>query len=217
MKAKAMKPIPSATLLEKEAAERRAKQNAAMSIAPAFSAAGVVQSFSIFGELDYVELVEQLTDQCRSVQRGDLTREEAILTAQAHSLDAIFASMARRAALNVGEYIGAAETYLKLALKAQSQCRATLETLATIKSPPVVFAKQANIAHGPQQVNNEAAPALAHAAQNSKPQTELLEHDHGERLDTGTAGAASSGYQTVEAVAESDRPAQRRRKGYGQP
>jgi hypothetical protein len=38
---------------------------------------------------------------------------------------------------------------MHLALKAQGQCRATLETLATIKSPPMVIARQANIAHGP--------------------------------------------------------------------
>jgi hypothetical protein len=43
--------------------------------------------------------------------------------------------------------------------KAQNQCRMTLETLSTIKNPPVVYAKQANIAHGPQQVNNGTAPA----------------------------------------------------------
>jgi len=39
-------------------------------------------------------------------------------------------------------------------LKAQSQCRATLEALAAIKNPPIVYARQANIAAGPQQVNN---------------------------------------------------------------
>jgi hypothetical protein len=33
--------------------------------------------------------------------------------------------------------------------------RMTLESLATIKNPPVVYARQANIAHGPQQVNNQ--------------------------------------------------------------
>jgi len=41
-----------------------------------------------------------------------------------------------------------------MALKAQGQCRTTLETLAAIKNPPVLFAKRANIAHGPQHVNN---------------------------------------------------------------
>ena len=40
---------------------------------------------------------------------------------------------------------------MRMALKAQNQCRMTLETLATIKNPPVVFAKQANTAQGPQQ------------------------------------------------------------------
>ena len=51
------------------------------------------------------------------------------------------------------------ETYMRMALKAQSQCRATLKTLANIKNPPVVFARQANIAQGPQQVNNGMMPA----------------------------------------------------------
>jgi hypothetical protein len=43
---------------------------------------------------------------------------------------------------------------MRLALKAQGQCRATLETLAVLKNPPTVFAKQANIAAGAQQVTN---------------------------------------------------------------
>ena len=44
----------------------------------------------------------------------------------------------------MNEHLPAAETYMRLALKAQSQCRATLETLANIKNPPTVFARQAN-------------------------------------------------------------------------
>jgi hypothetical protein len=48
---------------------------------------------------------------------------------------------------------------MRLALRAQGQCRATLETLAAIKNPPVVFARQANINNGgQQQVNNAPAP-----------------------------------------------------------
>jgi hypothetical protein len=43
---------------------------------------------------------------------------------------------------------------MRVALKAQNQCRMTLETLATVTNPRVVYAKQANIANGPQQVNN---------------------------------------------------------------
>jgi hypothetical protein len=54
-----------------------------------------------------------------------------------------------------------ADRYLRLALKAQSQSRATVETLATVKNPPVVYAKQANFAAGAQQVNNGISPAHA--------------------------------------------------------
>jgi len=40
-------------------------------------------------------------------------------------------------------------------LKAQSQCRTTIETLSEMKNPkPVAFVQQANIANEPQQVNN---------------------------------------------------------------
>lgn len=77
-----------------------------------------------------------------------------MLNAQVNALNAIFAELSRRAALNMGEYPAATERYLRLAFKAQSHCRATVETLAAIKNPPTVFAKQANIANGPQQVNN---------------------------------------------------------------
>jgi hypothetical protein len=73
-------------------------------------------------------------------------------------------------------------------LKAQSQCRATPETLATIKNPPVLFAKQANIATGPQQVNN-GIPSPSRAREFEKGQSKLLEGQDGERLDTRTASA----------------------------
>ena len=142
-------------------------------------------------ELDLTETMHALAEQCDKVRAGDLSRAESMLTAQAHSLDAIFANFARRAAQNAGEYMGACETYLKLALRAQSQCRATLETLATMKNPPnVAFVKQANIAHGPQQVNNGTASEPARAEEKTIKPTELLEHDHGQRLDTGTASTA---------------------------
>ena len=65
--------------------------------------------------------------------------------------------LARRATAQ--EYLKTWEAYLRMAMKAQNQCRMTLETLAMIKNPPTVFAKQANINHGgQQQVNNGAAP-----------------------------------------------------------
>jgi len=45
---------------------------------------------------------------------------------------------------------------------AQAQCRATIETLHELKHPrPVAFVQKANIADGPQQLNNGAPPARA--------------------------------------------------------
>ena len=62
---------------------------------------------------------------------------------------------------------GSSKMREKLALKAQSQCRATLETLAAIKNPPVIFVKQAN---GHQQVNNGVA--ASHTAEKQNQQNE---------------------------------------------
>jgi hypothetical protein len=152
------------------------------------------------GEISVTDLVRVLKEQAESISDGDLSNVEAMLGSQAIALNVVFAEMARRAALNMGEYLGAAETYLKLALRAQSQCRATLETLVTIKNPPVVFAKQANIAHGLQQVNNHAATPLARAERTKKGQNELLEHEHGEWLDRGTTATANGSDSTLEAV-----------------
>ena len=53
--------------------------------------------------------------------------------------------------MNMGEYLHAAEAYLKLGLRAQSQCRATWEVISAIKHPPVAgYVCQANISHGHQ-------------------------------------------------------------------
>jgi len=67
----------------------------------------------------------------------------------------------------------------------------------------VAFVKQANIAHGPQQVNN-ATPgggkSPTRGENPAKQSNELLEVTHGQRLDTGTAGAASGTNPHMEAV-----------------
>jgi hypothetical protein len=47
---------------------------------------------------------------------------------------------------------------MRLALKAQAQCRATAETLAEIKNPRPIFARNFNAVAGNQQVNNAVGP-----------------------------------------------------------
>lgn len=143
------------------------------------------------GDISITETFHALRDRAEGMSRGDLSGAEALLAAQASSLNAIFAEMARRAASNMGEYLGATETYLRLALKAQAQSRATLETLAAIKAGPVVIARQANIAHGPQQVNNCANVTQRARAENSEEaKNELLGSGQFERLEPRPVDAA---------------------------
>ena len=123
---------------------------------------------------------------------------------QANTLDTLFTSLTQRAA---GANLNELDNYLRLALKAQSQCRVTLETLAAIKNPPIIFAKQANIAHGHQQVNNDSPRARGRSKsvrqEPRKAQTKLLEQQTNElqRMDTRATGKAGRGNQTVAAVA----------------
>ena len=125
------------------------------------------------------------------VSKNNLRGCEAMLYCQAHALQAIFVDSARRVPNE--EWFPNYEAHMRMALKAQSQCRTTLETLATIKNPPVVFARQANIAQGPQQVNNAMMPAgepRAGAGKTEKPQNKLSGGSNELLPDTRTPGAA---------------------------
>lgn len=165
------------------------------------------------GEFSITDTMFMLQKHSKAVNAGDLNHAEAMLSAQAIALNTLFGALSQRFAMNMGTNMEAMEAYLKLALRAQNQCRATLETLATIKNPPVVFAKQANIAHGHQQVNNGAAVPVSRVRGMKRSQTKLLETEHGERLDTGTtttAGGSDPAMATVEVL---DRPKKRRGQG----
>ena len=108
----------------------------------------------------------------------------------------------------------AADRYLRRALKAQAQARMTVATLATIKNPPAVFAKQANFASGLQQVNN-AAPglptAVARAREREPAPNKLLEKQDVERLDAGAKGSAGGADQDVAPVGALNRAEKRGR------
>jgi hypothetical protein len=147
------------------------------------------------------------------VHRGDLGEPEALLLGQAVALNAIFAELAVRAERNLGSHLDAAERYLRLALRAQAQSRSTLETLAAIKNPPTVFAGQANIAHGPQQVNNGTPPASLSApasrAGNQESEPIKLLEAAGEPMDFGTTNTTGRGDQAMAPVGTVNRPTNR--------
>ncbi len=204
-KAPAKKRGPNVLEVTAQTGEDEAKTKARNIMAPSVRGAVTTQAFSnVYGETDLGAIIEVLAEQNGKVRSGDLSRAENLLMTQAQTLDAIFNELARRAGGNMGEYLNTMDRYLRLALKAQSQCRATLETLATIKNPPVIYAKQANIANGPQQVNNGTPPAPAREEKTIQP-NELLETQHEQRMDTGTTGAAIGADKELETVGAIDR------------
>lgn len=163
---------------------------------------------STLGERSLTELIAAFKKQVANT-RKDMGKAEDILISQAIALDAIFTELARRAAGNMREYLGATDTYMRLALKAQSQCRTTLETVANIKNPPVVFAKQANIAHNQQvnqsvsQGNTGCANANTKASRAEKTKTmknELLPEESHHELDARTPETTSQTDQKLETV-----------------
>ena len=173
----------------------------------------------MLGELDLPECVTALATVTQRVNGGDLSNAEALLTAQGVVLNTIFTELSRRSLLNMGEYLDAADRYMRLALKAQGQCRATIETLALMKNPPTVFARQANIAHGPQQVNNGTpvppqGPSRA-GNQESEP-NKLLEANgdaNGDGLVRRTSSTTGRRDPEMASVGPLDRTAKHRRQG----
>lgn len=200
-----------ATAPDPEKSEALAK----MAVGPNLNAAAVMVSYGKplgIEQADVVALMDRLAEDVKDVWGGDMKRAEAMLFGQAHALQSMFMELARRATTQ--EYLKQWESYLRMALKAQNQCRMTLETLAAIKNPPVVFAQQANINNGgKQQVNNGTVPvqgqAHAHAANPQTAPTGLLEQKHGEWLDTGAAGTAGGADPHLAPVGKVHRPAKR--------
>ena len=164
------------------------------------------------GLTNITETIAAMHEKVKAVNSGNTHDLEATLTAQVSSLNAIYGEMARRAALNMGEHLQATESYMRLALKAQAQCARTIEVIATMKNPPVIFAKQANISNGNQQVNNgsvqnnKTTDVPTHAGETVNQSNELLEVDHGSTtMDFRAETAASGKDKAVSALDTIDR------------
>ena len=155
--------------------------------------------------LEMSDLVDEMRKAGDEVVDGSMGRVERMLTNQAMTLDAIFNNMAQRSYSQ--ETFKGIEVLMRLALKAQAQARSTAEALALLKNP-MPYIRQANIANGPQQVNNAYAGTPLHSGIQSSAkniqseQNKLLEADHGNYLDTRAQGATSRVNQTVAAVGQ---------------
>jgi hypothetical protein len=199
--------------------DEQRKINAKAELMPSVNAASVIKAYqgNILGdEFDLKDLVDGLRGTFENVEKGDLSRLEGMLIAQATALQTIFTSLARRA--QVQQYQRNLEAFLGLALKAQAQSRATIQAIAELKYPKqVAFVKQANISHGPQQVNNGCSETStrthAHAGKNQTEQNKLIEDGSDGRtyLNTGAETKAGGSDPALEAVGEIHRAEKRGR------
>lgn len=174
---------------------------AALLTSPEFAAYRIekaIQPASLADEIDVPGLLAALRDHARAVNEGDLSRAEAMLINQADALQALFVNLTERSLRQ--EYLVHAEGFMRLALKAQSQCRATLETLSNVKNPPVVYARQANVTTGPQQINNGVD--LSRARENENAPNQLLGAADELRQDSRASGYTVKDDPPLEAVAK---------------
>ena len=199
--------------------ELTTEQKARLAVLPSINGATVIQAYqgNVMGKnVELGGLIDQLRDTFTEVKGGDLHTLEAMLKSQTTALQTIFTSLARRACTQ--DRLPQYQTFLGLALKAQAQSRATISALVDLKYPrQATFVKQANIANGPQQVNNgtaagaipeQYAQARPHAGKSAPEQNKLLEADHGQpgkRMDTRATKTAKRSYQAVETVATVNR------------
>ena len=198
-------PDPNALRVEVQPDDNRSEKLAAMATAGAFTAA-TMHTYTGAGEaLGVTELLAAMRKAGDETVAGDMGRFERVLTNQFLTLDALFNNLAQRSGRQ--ESFKGIEVLMRLALKAQSQARATAETLALMKNP-MPYIRQANIAHGPQQVNNGTSSS---AGKTQSPPNELLEHQHGNTLDIGAQAAAGRADPAMATVGAKHRPTNTRR------
>ena len=181
--------------VEPEADNTKAKVAATIACEPTFKAAQTAQLYAPAHEqeLDTVAMHSKTAELAYNAKNEGLGEIEVMMAAQIYALDSIFHYTAGRAKANMGQYPHAADMYMRLALKAQTQCRSTAETLSAIKNPRA-YIRQTNIAQN-QQVNN--------SGNFSDQANELLSEQKHETLDFGgksASGRTDSAMAALEAV-----------------
>lgn len=216
---------PKTIVVEKTPEMSQERAIAGAAIKPALNAALVIEAFqgNLLGDdVSLADLVSSLRESMKDVGNDDMQVMEAMLVGQATALQTVFTSLSRKATLQTG--LKQYEVMLNLALKAQNQSRTTIQTLIELKFPRhATFVRQANIAHGPQQVNNGAQPQPAGDDLPGRPQdasiapNKLLKDSADEivRMDIGTTKAPGRGDSQLAPVGSLHRAEVKRGKAQG--
>lgn len=205
---------PPALRLTRNKGESEAETLGRMLCDPLANTATVAHAYGgeLFQGADINASIAAINAITERVKGGDLGDLEAMLIAQASALQTMFVHLAKRA--QVQKLQKNFDGFLNMALKAQSQSRATVSALVDLKFPrQVSYVKQANINNGGQQQVNNGMP-LAHAdgAGAVIDQTRILRNDDGAWMDTGAARTPGRADQKLAPVGADDRPKDGRRK-----
>ena len=182
-------------ITDEDSAEGKKNATAKRLLEPAIQSAIAIECLDDAYSVKY--LTRELENQNKLLEQDSMERASDILLAQAHSLNALSSYMIRKG--HYSDYIDHLKAYFNIALKAQNQCRMTLETLAEINNPKTYI--QNNKAQY-QQVNNGEQPSRA--GENLKSTNELLtdgSNDY-ETMDARGTTKASRTDKEMEAVGE---------------
>ena len=203
-------PKKSAKALDAESREHREKSRRNFTeamLTPEVTAGRAILAIdgkSIGPYTDIGLLQEALTKQSAALKAGDGQVVDGVLMNQITVLDHLFARLVDKALQQ--DFLPNVETLMRLALKAQVQSRTTAQTLSEIRNPSsTVFTKQANIAHGPQQVVNRVGETGKSSHKHGKCHNRQLEQHDGQRLDTRAPSAAGRADSSVAPLGKGDR------------
>ncbi len=169
-------------------------------------AAELAGPFSPSGKLDQGDVAEGLKETSDEIVAGKMEGIERMLFGQMVALNAMAARYLERSAAHIGkDSLHIVEAYGRLGLKAQAQCARTAEVIGNLRAGPTIFAKQANVTSGPQQINNGVP---ARTQEPPKSENELLEDSRHERqwVDAGAPAAASGSDTKMATVGPEHRP-----------
>jgi len=205
------KQAKSATALDAESREHRerTRRNFTEHLLTPELAAGrailAIDGKSIEPFTDIGLLQEALTKRSAALKAGDSQMVDGVLMNQITVLDHLFARLVEKALRQ--DFLPNAEVIMRLALKAQVQARTTAQTLSEIRNPSsTVFMKQANIAHGPQQVNNGGTRTATEPSQKKETvHNEVLEKKDGQWLDTRAPSKAGRADPAMAPLGKVDR------------
>ena len=198
------------TPLAKQHKQSGSEHYAKVSLSPATMSAVLSDAFTnqLFPDSSIADVANALRDKITNIQDGDMKSIEAMLIGQAQALQTMFVSLGRQAAskTQLAQYTA----FMNLALKAQAQSRATIQALTELKYPKqATFVKQANIANGHQQINNNKnssdintpvhTPAHVKAIDNQP--NELLSEINHATLDSSRTAAPSQINKAMATVA----------------